>query len=104
MKHEILQLNRYRAYVLVKDVWYDVHVELSPRVGQQFLNGQIKRVLSFEEYKTEFPESKEEMYDYISDKTASGGFIRRVVDAKIKYGAAPVRPKLNLLERESIIN
>ena len=104
MKHEILRLNRSRAYVLVKDVWYDVHAELNPRVGQQFLNGQIIKILTFEEYKAEFPESKHEMYDYISDKTTSGGFLRRVVDGTVKYGAAPVTPKISLLERESIID
>ena len=104
MKHEILRLNRSRAYVLVKDVWYDAHVELSPRVGQQFLNGQIEKVLSFEEYKTEFPQSKDEMYDYVSDKTVSGGFIRRVIDGIIRYGVSPVTSKGSLLERESLID
>lgn len=104
MKHEILWLKRSRAYVLVNDVWYDAHAELNPQVGQNYLNGQIQRVLSFEEYKKEFPESKNEMYDYVSDKTISGGFIRRVVEGVVKYGVDPTTSRMNLPQEDFVID
>jgi len=104
MKHEILRLSKSRVYVLVNDVWYDAHAELNPSVGQSFLNGQIKKVLSYEEYTKEFPESKNEMYDYVSDKTVSGGFIRRVVEGTVRYGINPASSGGNLLEREALVD
>lgn len=104
MKHEILRLNSSHAYVLVKDVWYDTHVELNPKVGQNFLNGSIEKVLSFADYTKEFPESKNEMYEYVSEKTVSKGFIRRVVDGTVKYAVNPVTPKGDLFEREALVD
>lgn len=102
MKHEILRLSNSRAYVLVNEVWYDIHADLNPKVGQGFLNGQIEKILSFTEYTAEFPESKNEMYDYVSDKTVSGGFIRRVVDGVVKYAVNPVTPRGTLFEKEPL--
>lgn len=104
MRHEILRLNSSRAYVLVKDTWYDTHADLNPKVGQNFLNGQIERVLSFADYTKEFPESTNETYDYVSEKTVSGGFIRRVVDGMVKYAVNPVTPKGDLFDREALMD
>lgn len=104
MKHEILKLNSSRVYVLVNDVWYDSHVDLNPKVGQRFLDGQIKKVLSFEDYTEKFPESKNEMYEYVSEKTVSGGYIRRVVEGIVKYAVNPVTPKGDLFEKEALVD
>ena len=104
MNHEILKLNSSRVYVLVKGTWYDTHIDLNPKVGQNFLNGQIERVLSFEDYTKEFPESENETYDYVSEKTVSGGYIRRVVDGMVKYAVNPVTPKGDLFEREALVD
>lgn len=104
MKHEILKLNSSRAYVLVKETWYDTHIDLNPKIGQNFLNGNIEKVLSFEQYMKEFPESKNEMYEFISEKTVSGGCIRRVVDGIVKYAVNPVTPKGDLFEKEALMD
>lgn len=104
MTHEILKLNNSRAYVLVNDTWYDTHADLSPKVGQNFLNGQIKEILSYEDYTKRFPESKNETYEYVSEKTVSGGYIRRVVDGMVKYAVNPVTPKGDLFEREALMD
>ena len=104
MKHEILNLNSSRVYVLVKDVWYDGHADLNLKVGQNFLNGQIEKVLNYKEYVKEFPESKNEMYSYVSEKTVSGGFIRRVVDGMIKYAVNPATPRGDIFEREPLVD
>jgi hypothetical protein len=92
MKHEILKLNSSRTYVLVDDTWYDTHVDLNPKTGQGFLNGRIEKILSYKEYTEEFPESKNEMYDHVSEKFISGGYIRRVVDGLVKYAVNPATP------------
>jgi len=104
MKHEILKLNSSRTFVLVNDTWYDTHVDLNPKVGQGFLNGQIEKILSYKDYTKEFPESKNEMYEYVSDKTISGGYIRRVVEGLVKYGVNPATPKGDLFEREPLVD
>ena len=104
MTHEILKLNSSRTYVLVNDVWYDTHVDLNPKVGQNFLNGQIEKVLSFEQYTKEFPESKNEMFEYVSEKTVSGGYIRRVIEGLVKYAVNPVTPQGDLYGKESLVD
>lgn len=92
MKHEILHLNRKRAYVLVNDTWYDTSIDCTPQVGQSFLTGRIESILSYGEYTEKYPESRDEIYPYISDKTMSGGYIRRVLDGLVKYGVNPETP------------
>lgn len=98
MRHEVLFLNKNRSYVLVDDTWYDTHTDLNPVVGQSFLTGNIEKVLSYEDYTAKYPKSKDEIYPVIADKTASGGFIRKVVTTRtgsdtseklVKYGVNP---------------
>ena len=43
MRHETLRLNSNMLYVLVNDTWYDTHADLNPKIGQNFLNGVLKR-------------------------------------------------------------
>jgi hypothetical protein len=94
MKHETLHLNSKRAYVLVNDTWYDTHVDLNPQVGQTFLNGSIEEVLDFASYTAKYPEAKDEMFPYVSEKTVHGGYIRRVVDGLVKYAVNPAIPRI----------
>ena len=93
MTHEILFLNENRAYVLVDDVWYDTNKELSPQVGASFLVGKISKVLTYEQYTKQYPESKNELYPIVSEKTISGGYVRKSVndtgDQLVKYGVNP---------------
>lgn len=89
MKHEVLFLNSKRTYVRVNDTWYDTHVENNPRVGEMFLLGRIEEVLDYDSYTNNYPESKDEIYPYVADKTISGGCIRRVVDGLVKYAVNP---------------
>ena len=55
----------------------------------------------YESYKDSYPESKIELYYVVNDKTQSGGFIRKVSDAKyasgmyskiVEYGVNPMQP------------
>lgn len=92
MRHETLYLNRNRAYVLVNDTWYDIHVDLNPKVGQNFLNGRIEEILDYQTYTERYPESKNEMHPYVNEKTIHGGYIRRVVDGMVKYAVNPATP------------
>lgn len=92
MRHETLYLNQNRLYVLVKDTWYDTHVDLNPRVGQAFLTGRIGEILDYETYIKTYPESKQEIYPYVTEKTISGGYIRRVVEGEVKYAVNPATP------------
>jgi len=105
MKHEVLFLNSKRIYVRVGDTWYDTHSETYPKVGDNFLIGKIEEILEYNSYKERFPESKDEIYPYIVDKTISGGYIRRVVDGAVKYAVNPATPKAVIdLSSEAILN
>lgn len=92
MRHETLRLNQNMLYVLVNDTWYDIHVDLNPKVGQNFLNGRIEEVLDYQTYTEKYPESKNEIYPVVSEKTIHGGYIRRVVDGMVKYAVNPATP------------
>lgn len=92
MRHETLRLNSNTMYVLVNDTWYDSHADLMPKVGQRFLNGLIEEVLDFETYTATYPEAKEELFPYVTEKTIHRGFIRRVVDGQVKYAVNPAIP------------
>lgn len=92
MKHEVLFLKPSRAYVLINDTWYDTHKDTNPKVGESFLVGKIEEVLDYETYKSKYPESKQEIYDQVTDKTITGGYLRRVVDNMVKYGVNPAMP------------
>lgn len=103
MKHETLHLSSRYAYVLVNDTWYDTHIELNPKVGQSFLNGRIEKVLSYESYKAKYPEAKNEMYPYVSEKTIHGGYIRRVVDGMVKYAVNPATPTASSMSSKDYV-
>jgi hypothetical protein len=103
MKHEILFLNASRAYALVNDVWYDTHKDSNPEIGQGFLTGKIEKVLNYEKYKEKYPESKTEIYDEVTDKTISGGYLRRVIDGMVKYAVNPATPMVSSSNRKEVI-
>lgn len=101
MRHEVLFLNSGRSYVRIEDVWYDINKDHNPQVGHSFLMGRIEEVIEYESYKDSYPESKIELYYVVNDKTQSGGFIRKVSDAKyasgmyskiVEYGVNPMQP------------
>lgn len=104
MKHETLRLNQNCLYVLVNDTWYDTHVDLSPREGQPFLNGRIEEILDFNTYIERYPEAKEEIFDYVSEKTAHGGFIRRVVNGMVKYAVNPIVPNASNISSDYFVD
>ena len=105
MKHEVLFLNSRRIYVRVGDTWYDTHSETYPKVGDNFLVGKIEEVLDYSSYTERFPESKDEIYPYVADKTISGGYIRRGADGLVKYSVNPATPKtIPDLDGEAILN
>lgn len=97
MTHEILFLNESRAYVLVNDVWYDTNKELFPQIGASFLIGKISKVLTYEQYTEQYPESKNELYPIVNEKTISSGYIRKYTndagDQLVKYGVNPAHPQ-----------
>ena len=103
MKHEVLFLRSNRAYVLVNDVWYDTPRDSNPQIGQSFLIGKIEEVLDYEKYTKKYSESKDPMYDYVSDKTISGGYIRRVVDSMVKYAVNPATPTVGSSTRKELV-
>ena len=103
MRHEILFLKPSRAYVLVDEVWYDTHRDSNPQIGQGFLIGKIEEVLDYEKYTKKYPESKEPMYEYVSDKTISGGYVRRVIDGMVKYAVNPATPTVGSSTRKESI-
>lgn len=92
MKHEVLFLNSNRAYVLVDDTWYDTTRDSNPKTGDSFLLGKIEKVLDYETYTKKYPESKQEIYNEVTDKTISGGWLRRTVDGMVKYAVNPSTP------------
>ena len=100
MKHEILHLNSKRVYVLVDDVWYDTHPDLGSKVGDSFLTGKIQKILTYEEYTQQYPESKHEMFSGVNDKTISGGYLRRVLDNMVKYAVNPATPTMGSSNRK----
>jgi hypothetical protein len=92
MKHEVLFLKPSRTYVRVDDTWYDTHRDSNPKIGQGFLIGKIEEVLDYEKYTKKYPESKQEIYNEVTDKTISGGWLRRTVDGMVKYAVNPATP------------
>jgi hypothetical protein len=103
MKHEVLFLNSSRAYVLVNDTWYDTHKDSNPQEGDSFLIGEIEEVLNYEQYKEKYPESKTEIYNEVTDKTISGGYLRRVLDRMVKYAVNPATPMVSSSNRKEVI-
>jgi len=103
MRHEVLFLNSKRAYVLVNDTWYDTTKDSNPRVGESFLIGKIEEVIDYETYKEKYPESKQEIYSEVTDKTISGGYLRRVIDGMVKYAVNPATPMVSSSNRKEAI-
>ena len=103
MKHEVLFLNSKRAYVLVNETWYDTHRDSNPQEGDSFLIGQIEKVLSYEDYTKKYPESKQEIYSEVTDKTISGGYLRRVLDGMVKYAVNPATPTVSSSNRKEVV-
>lgn len=103
MKHEVLFLNASRAYVLVDDVWYDSHKDNNPKKGDSFLIGRIEEVLDYEKYTKKYPESKTEIYNEVTDKTISGGYLRRVLDNMVKYAVNPATPMVSSSNRKESV-
>jgi hypothetical protein len=102
MKHEVLFLNPRRAYVLVDDVWYDTHEYNNPKKGDSFLIGKIDEVLDYEKYTKKYPDSKTEIYSQVTDKTISGGYLRRVLDNMVKYAVNPATPTVSSSKKEVV--
>ena len=103
MKHEVLFLNARRAYVRVDETWYDTHRDSNPQKGDNFLIGKIDEVLDFEKYTKKYPESKTEIYNEVTDKTISGGYLRRVLDGMVKYAVNPATPTVSSSNRKESI-
>jgi len=103
MKHEVLFLNLNRAYVLVDNTWYDTTRDSNPRVGDSFLIGKIEKVLDYENYTKKYPESKQEIYNEVTDKTISGGWLRRTVDGMVKYAVNPATPTVSSNIKREVI-
>ena len=103
MKHEVLFLNSNRAYVLVDNTWYDTTRDSNPRVGDSFLLGKIEKVLNYETYTKKYPESKQEIYNEVTDKTISGGWLRRTVDGMVKYAVNPATPTVGSSVKRDLV-
>jgi hypothetical protein len=103
MKHEVLFLSSTRAYVRVGETFYDTHKDSNPQIGQGFLVGKIEEVLDYETYKRKYPESKTEIYSEVTDKTISGGYLRRVLDNMVKYAVNPATPTVSSSTRKEVI-
>lgn len=103
MKHEVLFLKPSRTYVLVNETWYDTHKDTNPKKGDSFLIGKIEEVLDYEKYTKKYPESKTEIYDEVTDKTISGGYLRRVIDSMVKYAVNPATPTVSSSKRKEVI-
>ena len=99
MKHEVLFLKPSRTYVRVDETWYDTHRDSNPQIGQ----GKIEEVLDYEKYTKKYPESKTEIYDQVTDKTISGGYVRRVIDGMVKYAVNPATPTVGSSTRKEVI-
>jgi hypothetical protein len=75
--HEILHLNPSRIYIRVGETWYDSRADFGHKIGDPFLIGRVEEILSYEEYTDLFPESTTELYERVSEKTNTGGYIRK---------------------------
>ena len=87
-RHEVLYLNPSRTYVRVGNTWYDTRNDFDQQIGDQFLIGAIEEILSYKDYTKQYPKSKTEMGPKASDKTMSGGYIRKassLIDANSKH-------------------
>ena len=107
-RHEILYLNSSRAYVRVGDTWYDTRNDFDQQVGDQFLIGAIEEIMTHKEYTKQYPESKTEIGPKASEKTMSGGYIRKassLIDANSKHISVveyAINPQQFQIEKTSI--
>jgi hypothetical protein len=66
-----------------EETWYDSRSEFEHQVGDLFLNGHIKEVLTYDQYVAKLEKEKvsvSEMLEEVSERTGHRGFIRKVVD------------------------
>lgn len=77
-RHEIMYLNPSRTYLRVDDTWYDNPNSFTYSIGESFLIGRIAEILSYDEYRERFPESKSEMGPAAMEKTVHRGYVRKV--------------------------
>lgn len=85
-RHEILYLNPTRAFIRVGDTWYDSRADFDHKIGDPFLIGRVEEILSYDEYTNLFPESTTELYERVSEKTNSGGYIRKATYTSANAG------------------
>ena len=104
--HQILHLNSSRTYVFVNEAWYDTRADFVPEVGQNFLDGRIEKVLSYQEYIEQFPniKTKDEIYPFISDKTVQRGYIRRVINGVVTYAVNPATPRVSNISDKTFLS
>ena len=76
-RHEILDLNSSRVYLRVSDTWYDSPRDFNYELGDRFLIGTVEEILSYDEYREQYPDSKHEMRPKVSEKTVHGGYLRK---------------------------
>lgn len=91
VRHEILKADASRTFVRVNDTWYDTSRELYPQVGQPFLIGSIEEVMEYDKYMKLYGKFVKSMYEEVSEKTQSGGFIRKSEGGRVVYAINPVR-------------
>lgn len=109
MNHAILKLDSSRAYVLVEsnvfenvvdknsewkvkitgteETWFDtpkMYVEESiTKVGDKFLAGKIRKILSYDDYMKKYPDTISR-FDEVNEETDHKGFIRTVGASRMK--------------------
>ena len=76
-RHEILDLNSSRVYLRVGDTWYDSPRDFNYELGDRFLIGMVEEILSYDQYREQYPDSKHEMRPKVSEKTVHGGYLRK---------------------------
>lgn len=100
MQHQIMFANSSRMFVRVDDTWYDTHKEFDPQVGQRFLIGRIDEVLNYDEYTKKFGKRIKTMHEDVTEKTQSGGYLRKTETqyqddgtslSRVVYAVNPIR-------------
>lgn len=140
MNHSILKLDKTRQYLLVEhstyeniqisegewevkstgkeETWYDTNSkfveEKIVKVGDVYLNGRVTKILTYDKYVKEYPDTLA-TYDEVSASTDHKGYIRKVHDTKmqgkgfdvwyvpeVKYSINMKRSELAILVKEDL--